>query len=678
MLVPVFGMYTCPEGTNTLPTLFLGTMSNSQSTIMTTPTTIYVTENGDAIGSYYCILRSFLNPNINTQVFMTIGSASNAAADQDVTCAFLDVSKAPKTVIFNVSDPSGGACPINSGYSYTGWQPTGGSSPTLPACPTSSVPLPSSLQGEGKLTDPEGSKNSHLLLASTAWSTLSQGSIVTVLCAASISPISTKGASVTQITFSNTAGAKDDAGGAGGCVWALPVPPNHLSYKFGINGACPVDFSHPTTIPFNFSGAAVEPIVGMTTPFIQPRFLISFWVDPIVPPTQFPFEYARIARANFTAVMGGFGATDPVSVAAQVEACGGAGLQCIPSSCESSTAPGGPASCIGTGRGNPALLGYQLADEPQAKDFPTIAAWLASVASRTDPGTLRFVNLLPNYADFPSAYEDYLQAFVDTVHPDILCFDHYPLFYPGSEVEPSTNVSQAGYLRNLASVRAVGLQSSIPFWNFMNAMPFNGRPDVTEAQVRWQVFSSLAYGAKGVLYFCYWSPTGQSNGFQWGNAILTPRALPGQPPQYAEGPHFAQVSRVNTKLLLLGQLLLKAVSTDVVLLQGNGTLVPTKGAGGNITAVANSIPALPFSALLGVFSGAWSAQGGHVSLSQAILVHNQGVNFPLLLQLQLAPGAVAYESDETGALGMLWNDAPSAPGDTTLSLEAGDARLLFF
>jgi hypothetical protein len=53
-------------------------------------------------------------------------------------------------------------------------------------------------------------------------------------------------------------------------------------------------------------------------------------------------------------------------------------------------------------------------------------------------------------------------------------------------------VSQAGYLRNLDVIRAASLAANIPFWNFFNAMPFNGRPDVTEAQLRWLVFSSLA------------------------------------------------------------------------------------------------------------------------------------------------------------------------------------------
>ena len=644
---------------------------------MLSSNSVFITKDSETISNFYCILRIFVNPNIASQVFITIGNSGNAPADQDVMCAFLDVGKSPTSVIFNVSDASGADCPINSGVVYAGWH----TDSTIPACPSSSVALPWTLHGVGKLSDPEASKNSHLFLEKSSWTTVSQGSIVTVQCASSITTVKTKTVTVTQIALSNSfkAGAAQE-----GCVWALALPPSTLRYKFGVKGACPSDFSHPITIPFNFSAARTAASV-----FEQSRFLISFWVDPIVPAAQFPFEYARIARANFTAVMGGFGATDPTSVAAQVNACLGSGLECIPSSCETAADPGGSDSCIGTGRGNPALLGYQLADEPQEKDFPEIASWLESVASRTDPGTLRFVNLLPNYAYFPSTYEDYLTSFVTTVKPDILCFDHYPLFYPGSETEPSNNATQAGYMRNLASVRAVAQQQGgLAYWNFMNTMPFNGRPDVTEAQIRWQVFTSLVYGAKGVLYFCYWSPTGQSNGFQWGNAILTPRAPPnGSSMVYTEGPHFAQVSRVNTKLLLLGGLLLRAVSTSVLLIQGsNGTLVPTLGGGGNISALGNSIASspLPFNVLLGVFSGSWGGTLGvgssrtPASLSQAIVVHNQDVNYPLLLRLDLAAGARALEADTNGVLGEVWNDAPEAPGDLSISLEAGDARVLFF
>jgi hypothetical protein len=109
-------------------------------------------------------------------------------------------------------------------------------------------------------------------------------------------------------------------------------------------------------------------------------------------------------------------------------------------------------------------------------------------------------------------------------------------------------MSEAGYHRNLAIVRTAADAAGIPFWNFFGAMPYGGKADLSEAQLRWQVcashvsvkwrcglvardgdptcgrsvfsvgvqprslcihdcmqvYTSLAYGARGLLYFCYW------------------------------------------------------------------------------------------------------------------------------------------------------------------------------
>ena len=46
-------------------------------------------------------------------------------------------------------------------------------------------------------------------------------------------------------------------------------------------------------------------------PWKQPKIALSFWVDPMVPVAEFPERYAEIAEANFTVVLGGFGATTP-------------------------------------------------------------------------------------------------------------------------------------------------------------------------------------------------------------------------------------------------------------------------------------------------------------------------------------------------------------------------------
>jgi len=400
----------------------------------------------------------------------------------------------------------------------------------------------------------------------------------------------------------------------------------------------------------------------------QDRFVISFWVDPIVNASAFDEEYARLTSAGFNTLLGGFGATSPAAVAAQVAACARAGLACIPSSCESALGPGPSGSCVGVAG---PVMGYQLADEPQPGDFPGLAAWFASLAQRA-PGALRFVNLLPNYSDFglPGGFGGYVESFVELVKPDLLCWDHYPLFYEGSDTAAG-NVSQAGYLRNLDVIRAASLAANIPFWNFFNAMPFNGRPDVTEAQLRWQVFSSLAYGAKGLLYFCYWSPTGDS--FAFGNALMTPRALPGGAPVYLPGPHFAQAARVNGKLRAYGAFLLRAASTAVASARGDGQGggAPQPGAG-PIAAVRSSIAGaanVPWSALLGAFA----LPGG----GAAVLVHNQDVNYPVILNLTLASSAGApMEVDPvSGSLAPALSDVVTS-GGFHVALEAGDARLL--
>ncbi len=75
--------------------------------------------------------------------------------------------------------------------------------------------------------------------------------------------------------------------------------------------------------------------------------------------------------------------------------------------------------------------------------------------------------------------------------------------------------------------------------NFFNVMPFNGNFDISESEIRWQVFTSLALGASGVLYFCYWTPQGDAPSFLAGNAIMMPR-LADTGLVYQPGPHYYQ------------------------------------------------------------------------------------------------------------------------------------------
>ena len=207
----------------------------------------------------------------------------------------------------------------------------------------------------------------------------------------------------------------------------------------------------------------------------QDVFAISFWVDPIVPPAEYDYRYAEIAAANFTLVVGGYGATTRAEVAAQLAACEKHGLKALPSLCANATCGrshtkgvnGAPWVCpepaLRDGSAadleSPALWGWKVTDEPSATspgtpgspaaqvrpglNFSTLASFNAALERRR-PDKLRYVNLLQDYAApgywGVQTYEQYLQQYITTNKPQLLSFDHYPFFQADNKVAPDETV----------------------------------------------------------------------------------------------------------------------------------------------------------------------------------------------------------------------------------------------
>jgi hypothetical protein len=67
-------------------------------------------------------------------------------------------------------------------------------------------------------------------------------------------------------------------------------------------------------------------------------------------------------------------------------------------------------------------------------------------------------------------------------------------------------------------LRAQAGVAGIPFWIIFNSMPYAAHADPTEAELRWQAFTALAYGTSGVLYYCYWDPAMTDPG-DWANQL---------------------------------------------------------------------------------------------------------------------------------------------------------------
>lgn len=273
--------------------------------------------------------------------------------------------------------------------------------------------------------------------------------------------------------------------------------------------------------------------------FVQDRFAIGFWVAPQTD-ENLDSRYAEIAEANFTFVIGLCGAKNPPPAGEQLKLCEKHGLKALVH------LDGLPLDKLPE---SPACWGYAIEDEPNASRFAALRNTVDTLR-HARPGKLSYINLFPNYASpgqlGTKDYDEHVSRFMSEVRPDVLSMDHYPQFRPEAD-------GRDNYCRNLEVMRRESITAGIPFWNFFNTMPYGPHIDPTETQLRWQIFTSLAHGAKGVMYFCYWTPRGGE--FPKGGAILT-----------ADGRrtrHYDEAKRINTGLKHLGPTLMNLTSTGV-------------------------------------------------------------------------------------------------------------------
>jgi len=195
---------------------------------------------------------------------------------------------------------------------------------------------------------------------------------------------------------------------------------------------------------------------------------------------------------------------------------------------------------------HPGVFGYYLKDEPSAGLFPSLARWSAALKAEA-PDALNYINLLPNYASpeqlGTETYEEHLEKFVETVKPSYISYDHYALMDDGS--------LRHGYFQNLESVRRVSLRHDLPFWNIVLSNSHFRYADPTLDGLRFQVYTTLAYGGRGISYFTYFiSATG--------NYRLSPIDQFGN-----KTPTWDMLRNVNLQIHKLGPTYLKLKSINV-------------------------------------------------------------------------------------------------------------------
>jgi hypothetical protein len=311
----------------------------------------------------------------------------------------------------------------------------------------------------------------------------------------------------------------------------------------------------------------------------------------------------------------------------------------------------------------PARAGLVLRDEPNTTYFP-ILGYANGVLQGLDSKQLPWINLY-GYTTDPgltgvSNYEEYLRLYLDQVKPPFLSFDHYPLV---SDFPTIT----ARHFENWALIRKYSLQAGIPPWGFIQSVDFKWtdnryppRRRPNEAELFWQVNVSLAYGAKGLQYFTYWTPKSNTT-VTFGEALVTTGGN--------LTPLYSYAKRVNTYLKAVGKVLLPLKSVSVVhagesTLPPGTTAFPTQG-DGYISSVSGS------PVILGSFT---TPAGG---TERYLLVVNRSFSASLAtgtkLTLDASVRTVSELNSTTGTFTQVTLREPEH--SLPLSIDRGKARL---
>jgi len=295
---------------------------------------------------------------------------------------------------------------------------------------------------------------------------------------------------------------------------------------------------------------------------------------------------------------------------------------------------------------HPALLGYYLDDEPGVEKFARLGA-INQYLLKKDPKHLPYINLLPNYANSPdwkgAAYGPTIAKYLETVKPALLSWDHYRQMF-------GANGDESYYWHNLEAVRRQCRRARVPYLQIICSLKHMGYRQSSEADLRWQVYTSLAYGSRGIMYFTYWDV----KGLAWAGApaLMTMDGKPDAQYYYAQ--------RINRRIAALGPTLVKLTST------GAYCTAPVPPGGVKLAASAPVKDAQGGPLLIGCFENAAG--------KQYVFPVNRSFRRAFTAELTLGPDAspVSEISQKTGKPRRV---KLGEGGVLSVALEPGEGRL---
>lgn len=368
--------------------------------------------------------------------------------------------------------------------------------------------------------------------------------------------------------------------------------------------------------------------------FEQDYFVIALWGDPPVD-ASVNDRYKTIEAAGFNIVLGGVGASTPELARLQRDASAATSMKVIFSTY------GLPVDMLCN---CDATYGFLTKDHPVVDELGKVKSRIREIRLAR-PGKLPLVNLFaPSTAPAElgaASYAAYSAKVIEELDPEVLCFDYFAGFAPDHD-------TRGEFTANLETMHATAAANGIPFWNFIRAMAYDQDAAPTEAQLKWQLWTSVAYGSHGIIYFAYWPPPDDAHAK--GDGILDTKANPAV--------LYDTVKALNARLLPLAGALMPLTSNGV-------------RSGTDLSGVALSEALVHVdSANSGSFSaGSFSSAPG----ARAVLLVNNDLEAERLVTLTIDSGVQELDPASGNPIAIEDGDA-NTPG-IQARFAPGDARL---
>ncbi len=155
---------------------------------------------------------------------------------------------------------------------------------------------------------------------------------------------------------------------------------------------------------------------------------------------------------------------------------------------------------------NKNIIGWYLKDEPLFKDLPALKITYDNLSKYTQDKPI-YINLIGCRSDKYTGPCETIGEYLDTIdtlfHPCVWSFDYYPISIDNGKIKVQYNQ----FFKSLNAFHEKLDQTGRPFWSFCETVEYKRpeieRPAATIPFLRFEAFSALAFGAKGIVYWSY-------------------------------------------------------------------------------------------------------------------------------------------------------------------------------